>query len=224
MSQPRRTFLGLLGAGSLAAVGGTPLTARRRLDGTAHPEPVDDSWDMSWVDKVQGKYRAVFDSPEVAEGAAVFRACLWRDNYKTVYGTDRAAMSPVIVFRHEGIVLVMNDEYWDRFNIGKEEKLKDEGTGKWTRKNPIRVTAPGIPEQWKDYNMESFQAQGGVVLACRVAFGDVIGTIKKADKLTKEEAEKRARAQLIPGVILQPSGVFAVLRAQEAGCAYIKAS
>jgi intracellular sulfur oxidation DsrE/DsrF family protein len=45
-----------------------------------------------------------------------------------------------------------------------------------------------------------------------------------ADKVSKEEAEKRARAQLLPGVILQPSGVFAVLRAQQAGCDYIKAS
>jgi intracellular sulfur oxidation DsrE/DsrF family protein len=29
---------------------------------------------------------------------------------------------------------------------------------------------------------------------------------------------------VVPGVILQPSGVFGVLRAQEAGCNYILAS
>ena len=38
------------------------------------------------------------------------------------------------------------------------------------------------------------------------------------------EARARAIAGIIPGVILQPSGVFAVIRAQEAGCVYIKAS
>ena len=29
-------------------------------------------------------------------------------------------MSPVLVLRHTGIHLVMNDEYWKRFKIGKE--------------------------------------------------------------------------------------------------------
>jgi hypothetical protein len=224
MTQPRRTFLGLLGAGSLAAVGGPPLSTRRQTEDPRHPAPVDDTWDMSWVDRIAGKYRAVFDSPEVSEGAALFRACLWRDNYKSVYGTERADMNPVIVFRHMAISLVMSDAYWAQFNAGKESKLKDQATGKWTLVNPIRAFTPGTPDEWKDYNVESFLAQGGVILACRVAFGEVISKYMTADKVSKEEAEKRARAQLLPGVILQPSGVFAVLRAQQAGCDYIKAS
>jgi hypothetical protein len=29
---------------------------------------------------------------------------------------------------------------------------------------------------------------------------------------------------MVPGVILQPSGVFAAVRAQEAGCHYVRAS
>jgi intracellular sulfur oxidation DsrE/DsrF family protein len=33
-----------------------------------------------------------------------------------------------------------------------------------------------------------------------------------------------ALKHLLPGVTLQPSGVFAVLRAQEAGCQYLLAS
>jgi len=38
------------------------------------------------------------------------------------------------------------------------------------------------------------------------------------------EAQKRAVAGLIPGIILQPSGVFAAVRAGQAGCVYVKAS
>jgi intracellular sulfur oxidation DsrE/DsrF family protein len=40
----------------------------------------------------------------------------------------------------------------------------------------------------------------------------------------RDAAVARAKTMLIPGIVLQPSGVFAVLRAQEAGCNYILAS
>ena len=48
--------------------------------------------------------------------------------------------------------------------------------------------------------------------------------VKEKEKLSDEESRKQAIAALIPGVILQPSGVFAALRAQEAGCMYLRAS
>ena len=42
--------------------------------------------------------------------------------------------------------------------------------------------------------------------------------------MSDEAARKQAIAALVPGVVLQPSGVFAALRAQEAGCVYLRAS
>jgi intracellular sulfur oxidation DsrE/DsrF family protein len=53
---------------------------------------------------------------------------------------------------------------------------------------------------------------------------DCIDLISKTDKVDDAEARKRAVAYLVPGVNLQPSGVFAVTRAQEAGASYVKAS
>ena len=44
------------------------------------------------------------------------------------------------------------------------------------------------------------------------------------DEHWKRYARTRALSLLIPGVTLQPSGVFAALRAQEAGCRYLLAS
>jgi hypothetical protein len=58
---------------------------------------IEDKFDVSWVDRIQGKLRAVFDSPEISEGAALFRAMAWCDEYKSVCGTPRSEMSPVLV-------------------------------------------------------------------------------------------------------------------------------
>jgi hypothetical protein len=220
MTTPRRDFLSWLGAsGAFAAMPNLPATSHATPD-----RPVSDKWDMTWCDRVTGKVRAVFDSPEVSEGAAMFRAQVWRDEHKEVYDTPAADTSAVIVFRHEGIPLVMNDAFWSRFEIGKEIKLKDQQGKKWATSNPIASAPPGTPPKFANYNIPAFIASGGIVLACNFAFGDMVEKFLKEDKLSKEDARKRALEHLIPGVILQPSGVFAALRAQQAGCSYLMAS
>jgi hypothetical protein len=225
MATQRRDFLGWLGGTSLFALGGAPAAFRAPSFGASdHPAPLDDKFDVSWTDKVQGKFRAVFDSPELAEGAALFRSMIWCDEYKAVYGTARSEMSPVLVVRHQAIHLAMNDEYWKRFKIGKEVKLKTPEGKKWAEANPIRVSPPGTPEKFSRYNLETFIAEGGVVLACNLAFSTPVSKFQEKDKLDDATARQRAIEHLIPGVVLQPSGVFAVLRAQEAGCKYILAS
>ena len=222
MSTPRREFLSWLGAsGAFAAAGMSPVHSRER---DASPAPISDKWDVSWADRVNGKVRAVFDSPGLADGAAMFRAQLWRDEQSEVYGTPLAESSAVLVFRHEGISLVMNDAYWARFNIGHEMKVMDQDGKKIVKANPVASLPPGTPARWANYNVPAFIASGGVVLACNLAFGDVVARFRKADKSTAEIARKTAIEHLIPGVILQPSGVFAVLRAQQAGCNYLLAS
>ncbi|MGH7593295.1 MAG: hypothetical protein ACRELE_05525 [Gemmatimonadales bacterium] len=222
MTTPRRDFLSWLGAGGVLAAGGVPRLTVTGSD--RHQQPVSDKWDMSWCDRVNGKVRAVFDSPSVAEGDAMFRAQVWRDEHNEVYGTPNGDTTAVIVFRHEAIPLVMNDAFWARFNLGKELKLKDAKGKKWTAINPIASAPPGTPDRFVSYNIPAFIASGGIVLACNFAFGEMVGRFKEADKLSSADARTRALEHLIPGVILQPSGVFAALRAQQAGCSYLLAS
>lgn len=217
---PRRRFLSWLGASSVLAASSSFVAS---ADAQA-AKPVDDKWDVSWTDRLPGKFKAVFDSPSVSEGAALFRACVWRDQHKAVYGTPRNEASAVLVLRHDGIALVMNDLYWSRFEIGKEWKLKDEKTKKWTKINPVRAAAPDATGPFKEYNLTDFMASGGIVLACNLAFRDNVSRYQTADKLTAEAAAKVAKENLIPGIILQPSGIFAALRAQEVGCNYVLAS
>jgi hypothetical protein len=224
MSTPRRDFLGWFGASALVAAG-APLAALEPPERPRRPDqPVDDTWDVTWVDRITGKYRAVFDSPDLSEGAALWRALMWRKQYKEIYGTEQTEMTPVLVIRHGAISMAMDDGYWGQFRIGKEEKVRNYTTKKWEIVNPFRTTQPGIPEQYAADNLEGLMASGGIVLACNLAFQQVVWNYRNEEKLSREAATARAREHLIPGIILQPSGVFATLRAQEAGCGYILAS
>ena len=64
----------------------------------------------------------------------------------------------------------------------------------------------------------AFVAAGGIILACHLAFQEVLSQVAREHALQGGAAEARARTMVLPGVILQPSGYFAVLRAQQAGC------
>jgi hypothetical protein len=224
MPTTRRRFLGWLGGSSMFAVAAPVAAMSAQENEPSHGAPIQTTWDVSWADRVQGKYRAVFDSPEISEGAALVRAVAWCDHYKDVYGASRADMSPVIVFRHAAIPLVMDDAFWKRFKLGKEAKIRGPGGKKWTEVNPIRAAAPGAPPAAAKYTLEKYVGDGGIILACNWAFGQMVSMLRTADKLDGPTAGERTKAHLVPGVILQPNGIFAALRAQEAGCKYIMAS
>ncbi len=229
---PRRHFLSQLGAASLAGLATPSLVAALPAPAPSprfgkpddHPLPITETWDMSWTARVNGKYRAIFDSPEIGEGGALVRAVAWCDMYKEVYGSDRSEMSPVVVIRHAAIDLIMNDAYWATYEVGKENKLRNEQGKKWAMHNPLSAESRPDEEKARKYTLQSFIAGGGIVLGCGWAFRFAASRVAKREKLEPAEARKRAMEQMIPGVILQPNGIFACLRAQEAGCHYVLAS
>lgn len=229
MTSPRRRFLSWLGSASLLGVASRPsLVPLTRLpdhrDASPHDAPIAETWDMSWTSRVTGKYKAAFDSPEVAGGAALYRATAWCDQYKEVYGAPRTEMSPVIVLRHLGFMLAMNDAFWSDYEVGKRLKMRDDRGRKWATTNPLGSAPAGAKADAVANTIPGFIAAGGIVLACGWTFGGAVSQIAARDKIERAAADTKARSMLIPGVILQPNGIFAVLRAQEAGCSYVLAS
>ncbi len=243
MTIPRREFIGFAGATGLLAAAGPlaglepasrfltdeeKVAAGNTLTGITSTaaggaESILPNYDMTWVDRITGKHRAVFDSPAFSDGAALFRAVMWCNQYKQVMQTPRTDMSPVVIFRHEGIVLAVNNQYWDEYDLGKEYKLKGED-GKVVKKNPVNGPAAG-EKGGSPYSVPAFIASGGIILACGLAFSGIVASVAKKRKIERAEAQKVAEAEyLLPGVILMPSGVFAAIRAQEAGCHYMVGS
>ncbi|NOT09370.1 MAG: twin-arginine translocation signal domain-containing protein [Gemmatimonadales bacterium] len=227
MGSDRRSFLGRLVAGAAAAAGGVALDTAplAAADLPPLPPPVDDKWNVAWADKITGRARGVFDSPEINDGGGFFRAMLWMNQYKEVYGLKDEELSAVLVIRHAAIAMAVNDEYWAAYKAGKALKVKDWTTRKWAERNPYisHPTPDGKPDT-NPYSLDAFMKRGGTILACNLAFAQIVYEVGQREKLARAEARTKALTYLLPGVILQPSGVFGVLRAQAAGCSYIMAS
>jgi len=225
MSIDRRDFVGRLATGALLAGVPFPVDASVRALARTQPEHAEE-WDLSWVNRLTGKYRAVFDVPEIDSGYGVWRASIWARQYQEVLGAKPNELSAVVVLRHNGIQLAMQQAYWDKYAIGKEKKVSHPITQQGTDRNPVLLASSRgeVPTMFDDAALDRFISRGGIALACNLALQDVIEAIQKKENVSAEEARKQAIAFMVPGVILQPAGVFAALHAQDAGCKYLRAS
>ena len=223
MSSDRRNFLG-----HFAALGAGGVLLPSALE-AAGPEPVQGTnWDMSWRDKVAGDFRAVFDTPEITEGVGLWRAADWKRTVRQVYGDAAKDVSAVLVIRHNAIPMIMNHAFWERHGIGEEEKITVPRSETFVTWNPwvSRETASdaggsggrGMP------TLDGFIADGGIILACNYAFGFMVSKEAQKAGVQSREARPATLEYLVPGVILQPSGFFATIEAQRAGCQFFQAS
>jgi len=207
----RRDFFCRLGAGTAVLSAGafrSPLDAEElRSTEQAVSQGV---WDMSWVDKIKrAEYKSVFDSPALADGAAIDLASgIWND-FKTVYGSDDVARM-VIIMRQLGQVMGFNDTLWEKYAIGEERKVNDAATKQPAKRNP------------RASELDTLRERGAIFLVCNRASMNWANAAAERMKRNLEEVKNDVRNNLVPGAILMPTGVFALVRAQNAGCAYMR--
>jgi intracellular sulfur oxidation DsrE/DsrF family protein len=227
MTQDRRDFLAKLGLGAVALGSGalvTPLDAEEvdRIGEAVVAAP--GTWDMSWVDQLaKVPYKAVFDSPALADGAALdLAAGIW-DNFKEVYGTDESTRM-VIIMRQLGQVMAFNDAMWEKYAIGEERKVNDPLTKQPARRNPWAKVMAGDPAWAIASKLDSLHARGAIFLVCNRASMNWAASAAERTKGDVEAIKSDVRNNLVPGAILMPTGIFALVRAQNAGCAYMRGS
>lgn len=221
MHGDRRDFLSRMALGSMGVAG---LTAMDAFELPA--QQAASHWDLEWVKKLRGKYRAVFDIPDIEDGFGVWRAVLWRKQYSQVFGVPEGSLATVLVLRGDAVALALNQEFWGRYEAGKRWKVNDPITGQPTMRNPVvnRVGQWTLPEQFTGFTLEALLDGGAAVLACTLALRDCATLVAETDKVTMEEADRRVRSMLVPRIVLQPSGIFAAVMAQDNGCRYVRAS
>ena len=221
MAGNRRQFLG-----SVAALSATGALLPSALGAESpEPKPVSADWDVSWRDRIKGPFRAVFDNPIVNEGVGLWRAADWKRNVMEVYGDEGKDASTVLVIRHEAIPMIMSHAFWERHELGAEHKINDPSTGSPVKHNPFLSREGSEGGGRRGATIDSFIASGGIVLACNYAFmRSIVGPEARKSGGNNTDARATALQQVIPGVIIQPSGFFAVIEAQRSGCGFFPAA
>jgi hypothetical protein len=208
----RRGFLGTIAAGAAALVAGRWSTAQAELASSVALPPVDDAW----VAKVTGKHKQVFDAVTPNEWGPAF-ALNYLDTTEQAKKLTDKDLSAVVVMRHFAMPLTLNDATWAKYKIGELLNVKDPKTNAPATRNIFYNNVP----MRAGLTYEQMIANRGVIMvACNLALTVVSGMAGEKVGIPKAQAQKDFEAGLFKGVYLAPSGVYAVNRAQEAGCTY----
>jgi intracellular sulfur oxidation DsrE/DsrF family protein len=218
----RRNFLGTLATGaaafSLATV--APLTAGAKSFSENLPNDTDPE---DVFKNLKGKHRMVFDvtRPHDILPFAWPRVYLMTNN---LTGTPEKDLNAVVVLRHDAIPYALNNDLWAKYKFGEMFKADDPLTKAAAIRNPFWMPKAGdyaIPAVGNvAIGINELQQSGVQFVACNVALTVYSAVVAKQTNQSPEAVKNEWISGLLPGVTLVPSGVWAVGRAQEHGCAY----
>jgi hypothetical protein len=209
-STPRRGFIGQVAAAAMG-IGVASLVPEGAEAGTS---PAADPQLEAWFGKLKGKHRVVFDAPAANRGFPAIWPRVYLLTTEATYPGEGA--SAMVILRHEGLPLAFQDSLWSKYNLGEMFNIKS-GDAPAT-KNPY-ATITGLP--LPAIGIVELLKTGALIGACDVAV--TVYSSSAATKMGMDPAavKKEWIAGLLPGVQLVPSGVMALVRAQEVGARYI---
>lgn len=208
---PRRGFIGGLAAGAAA------LLVTRAASAEAAVATTGAAYDEAWVRRIKGKHRQVVDCTSHDDGFGVAYGLNFIDTTKEALNLTDADFTSVVSYRHWSMPLMLNDRMWERYKIGTVLNVTDPKTKAPATRNVFRDAILGRPGM----TYEQVMATRPVVMtACNVALSVISGAAAANAGVSADAAKEEWTANLLPGVVLVPSGVYAVNRAQQSGCTY----
>ncbi|MDB5119616.1 MAG: hypothetical protein JWN56_834 [Sphingobacteriales bacterium] len=218
----RRAFISTLAASAasigLASLAPLQTEALELSDVNKEPKSADE-----WFDTMKGKHRIVFDVPEPNEIMPfAWPRVFLMTNQKT--GSSEKDCNVAVILRHNAIPYAFESKLWEKYKFGEVFKANDPATKAPATRNPFwqpkkgDFKIPGIGEV--SIGINELQESGVLFFVCDAAITVFSAVIADGMKMEAAEVKKDWLASLLPNVHVVPSGVWAVGRAQEHGCAY----
>ncbi|HUI11493.1 MAG TPA: hypothetical protein VL221_14265 [Bacteroidota bacterium] len=214
----RRHFLGTLLATASVGAAGLALPVSRAVAAEApSPDPGGSQFDQ-WLGKIKGKHRQVFDCPAPKMGLPFAWARVFLMTNAAV-GVPEKDVTAVMVLRHDGIPLGMESRLWEKYKFGEMFDVNDQETKKPLTMNPFWQAKEGsLP--LPGMSIDELQKSGVLMGICDIALTVYSQMAGKKMSMDPADVKKDWVSGILPGILVVPSGVLAVNRAQEHGCTY----
>lgn len=213
---PRRGFLGTL-IGGAAAFGLSSFVSSLKSE-AAEPVLTDAVPAEQLFKNLKGKHKFVFDTSAFKGGATLgWTETFLNTNNET--GTPDEELNVVIILRSLAVGMSLNDKMWEKYKLGELYKIDDPATkapalrNLFTNVKKEELIEPAM-------SIDVLQKRGVLICICSKALKGNSEHIAEKLSLKGEDVLNDLLANLIPDAHVVPSGVWALGRAQERGCAY----
>ena len=179
------------------------------------------------MQRITAKHRAVFDSPEINEGRALDLAHGYLGWVKDVFGMGDTDSSVVVVLRHAAVPMLYNDAMWSKYDLGALTKTRDQKTKSPARRNVFyqKQDRDGKPAgDEASATIKSLASRGVIFVGCDLATRNFAYELARKAGREERAIYDELRQNLVPDATLLPTGIFATLLAQEAGCGFMSAT
>ena len=173
------------------------------------------TWDLSWLDKLNGKHKQVFDPGETGSLSVVRN---WLDAYQEVFGLSYPEINALVGIGGSTFPVNAGDALYAKFPIGEHWKVTDPETEKPALRNIFLDGGKTTAEQSK--TVRALQARGVIFWQCNKALHKISKELAEKVKRPEAEVYDELKAGLNPGVILVPAHTMLIGLAQEHGFAY----
>ena len=218
----RRGFLAMIASGAAAL--GISMVGRPASLMAEKRQPVyGDHPAEEWFNRIKGKHRIVFD----ATGPHEMFPFAWPKVFlltNSATGTPEKDNSVVVILRHSAIPYAFQSALWAKYKFGEVFKVDDPTTKAPSLRNPFWQPRPGdfkIPGVGSvDIGIDQLQQSGVMFCVCDMAITVYSAVMAQNTGQEASAVKKEFIENVLPGIQVVPSGVWAVGRAQEHQCAY----
>lgn len=224
----RAAFLAATTAGAAAIATAGPATA------AAAPGGVADRAALESVLRRPAKHKQVIAAAKIDRAAPLRYAMNTINAFQFAYGEGPGAVHVACVFYGPSLFIAANDDLWGRYHLF--DVLDSVGDSLpvlvHTPQNPFlhatsSLHASDSPDDirgfYHDGSVEALTRRGVSFIVCNNAlteFTRQIATLQKADP---HNVYDDFRHNLVPGAVVVPAGVAAIVLAQEAGFTFLPA-
>lgn len=211
----RRNFL-TRGVAATAGLIGLPALA------TGAGSPGSGADHEAWLDRLTGGDLDLFDSPVPADGRMLHLIQHYYDTYRMAYGAPEGSYSAIGTFYGETTAFAFRDEVWAKYRLGEVAEVSDPATGQGAIRNPWRVDPVIRGKVDPGAGLEALQARGAVFLVCHAALRSLAARVAADRGPDRAVVTAALESGILPGVVLVPSVIVAIQRAQKRGVSYYR--
>jgi intracellular sulfur oxidation DsrE/DsrF family protein len=185
-----------------------------------------------WFDKLGGTHRVVYDATQPHEiFPFAWPAVFLMTNAST--GSPANDCGVIVVLRHNAIGYALKDAMWEKYHLSDLFKANDhgpafqaaDGQAASKKRNIFLAPSPGdfkVPGIGAlNIGIRDLMGQGVMFCVCNAAMTVFSAVAASQANVKPEEVMKEWTDNVISGIQVVPSGVWALGRAQEHKCAYI---